>query len=234
MMPPTRCPARLRRLIAQANEKSNVQSHPLRLILRALHAWRQNKGPETLPLELPSQVTINLTDYSVTVRNELDLALKEVYPPSKIDLIRVCRICNDLFWAGRADKVVCDKHVELWRKRENRRKEKKRETEAKQVQASKQKQEEAKKTLSEMSRTAISVIRAVMRSPYPRLFEYIDHLSSAELRNSDELVRSTKVVRQTMNKLVRDGYLEYSESAERRNDRYDPTQKLRDLWADLE
>src|SRR5690349_3308241 len=104
-MPPTPCPARLRRLIAQANEKPIDPSHPLRLILRALRDKKQNKGPDTVPLQSTSRVTINLNDYSVTVHNELANALRDIDPPDKINLIRECQSCSHLFWAGRVDKV---------------------------------------------------------------------------------------------------------------------------------
>ncbi len=130
-MPPKLCPPRLRRLIAEANEKPIDTTHPLRLILRALKDKSQNKGPDTLPLPSMSLVTINLTDYSVTVRNELALALKEIYPPNRINLIRECRKCSLLFWAGRVDKVVCDKHTEQWRKSKQRIKQKAEQAQAK-------------------------------------------------------------------------------------------------------
>lgn len=84
----------------------------------------------------------------------------------------------------------------------------------------------------------MSVIRAIMVSG-ARKFGTIDVESWHDFDKDDLLPRSTLVVRRVTHKLHKDGYLDYFESAERRDrfgfsieDRYYPTQKLIDLWAD--
>jgi hypothetical protein len=230
-MPPKVCPHHLRRLINEANDQPSGE-HPFRQILKAFQAKRQGKSQPSVAVKSASLVTVNLTDYSVRIRSELDLALHEIHLPNLVNLVGECPVasCGHLFWKGRADKKTCDEHVELWRKRKHRRDKKQRETEAKRT----HRKEEATKTISQMSPTALAVIRAIMGvSERPRLFWEIDWWVAYEHREGGEVVRSTKVVRQTINKLARDGYLTYSESAESDEDRYEPTPKLVNLWAEI-
>src|SRR5205085_8858866 len=86
----------------------------------------------------------------------------------------------------------------------------------------------------------MSVIRAIMVSG-ARKFSTIDGTSWHEFFDDGRVPRSTRIVRLTTHKLFKDGYLEYYESAERRDrygfsndDRYYPTKKIKDLWADSE
>jgi hypothetical protein len=178
-------------------------------------------------------------DYSFRIRNELASALEDIDPPDLIDRIRECPVsyCGELFWAGRtgrAGKKACNKHVDLWRKRENRKDIKQRKSAA----ASKRRKEEATKTLDQMNRTALSVISAIIVSGAHK-FSTIDGESWHDFYHDDLLPRSTLVVRRVTHKLHKDGYLDFYESADRRdrygfspNDRYYPTQKLIKLWND--
>ena len=181
-MPSKPCPRLLQRLIDRANESS--KPHALTLILRAIQDRRQNKGPETVVVESISQVTINLTDYSVTVRNELDLALREIDPADKIDLIRECRVCGHLFWAGRVDKEVCGKHAELWRKRNQRQKKEEEKAKATQLAI----EAERRKVLKTLSRTAAAVLNAIILDGN-RVFHRIDNEAAVELKENPSVRR---------------------------------------------
>jgi hypothetical protein len=206
-----------------------------REVLRAIHGYRQNKkGQDTYVANLPSTITISLADYSSHIRNDLASALADIDPPDLIERIRECPVlhCQRLFWAGRDDKKACDKHVGLWRKRENRKEIKKRESAA----DAKRRNADATKTLEGMTRTARSVIRAIMDKSASDFYA-IDGESWHEFFDDGRVPRSKRVIRLVTHKLYKDGYLEYHESAERRdrygfsdNDRYYPTQKLIDLW----
>jgi hypothetical protein len=236
-MPPTPCPERLRKLIDRVNKEAGDEAHVLRKILSEIQKKRQNsKGQDTYVATLPSKITINLIDFSSDIRNELASALADIDPPDLIDRIRECPVshCGDLFWAGRAGKKACDKHVDLWRKRENRKDIKQRKSAA----ATKRRKQDATNTFDEMNRTAQSVIRAIMVSA-ARQFSTIDNESWHDFYNDDLLPRSTLIVRRVTHRLYKDGYLDFHESADRRNrygfspnDRYYPTQKLIDLWND--
>ncbi|MEA2205189.1 MAG: hypothetical protein QOE77_1965 [Blastocatellia bacterium] len=226
----------MRRLIKRVNEQPTSEPNPLKQLLKAFHAKKQGKGLPSVAVTSLSQVTVNLADYSVRVRSELELALQEIDLPNMVDLIRECPVatCGRLFWVGRSDKTACDEHGELWRKRENRRDKKERKSEAKRTESLNRREEEAKKALGEMSKTAMAIIRVIMGvSERPRLFWEIDWWVAYQHREGGEVIRSTKVVRQTINKLVKDGYLTYAESAEADEDRYEPRQKLVDLWPEL-
>lgn len=233
-MPPKACPLHFQRLIDRFNEQPS-ESNPIKQILRAFRDNKQGKSTDIVTVKGLSQITINLVDFGITLRDELELALLEIDLPNLVDLIRECPVsyCGRMFWVGRDDKRACDKHVGRWRQREYRRNKKEKEAEAEQAEAANRKGEKAKEALSELSPTAIEVIRAIMRPERPRLFWDIDWWVAYGHRQSSEVVRSTHVVRQTITKLVRDGYLMYSESAEPEEDRYDPTQKLIDLWVEI-
>lgn len=227
-MPPKRCPVRLQRLIDRANESS--KPHALTLILRAIQDRRQNKGPETVVVESMSQVTVNLTDYSVTVRNELDLALAEIDPPDKIDLIRECRVCGHLFWAGRVDKVVCNKHAEQWRKSKQRSKKK-----ADEAKAEKEATErKIKKELEGMSNTAVAVLNAIVFAG-ERVFYKIDFKAWEELDENPSVRRvpNRRIVRRTLTMLVDRGYLTHEEQGDPLDDYYLPRKKLLDYWDEV-
>lgn len=231
-MPPTPCPERLRKLIERLNKESGDEARVLRLILSEVEKRRQGKGQDTYVVNLPSTITLSLTDYSFHIRNDLADALADIDPPELIQRIRYCPVCNDLFWAGTSRKKACDKHGDRVRKANNRRDINQR----KKAAATKSKKQEATKTLAGMNRTAQSVIRAVMVAK-ARKFGTIDVESWHDFYDDDLLPRSTLVVRRVTHKLHKDGYLDYFESAERRDkygfsteDRYYPTQKLINLW----
>jgi DNA-binding MarR family transcriptional regulator len=244
-MPPKACPPYMRRLLKRLNELQPSEPNPLKLLLKALQENKQGKGGDTVTVKSPSEVTVNLVNFRVSVRSDLELALQDVDNdlPNLVDLIRECpeSTCGQLFWAGRSDKKACDKHIGLLRKRRNRQDIKNREkqkeadakADAKRVEA-KRRKEKATKTFEAMTVTARSVIRAIMGQG-ARSFGEIDYEHWQEFYKGGKLPRSTQVVSRVTHKLHKDGYLDYSESAdERRLDRYDPTQKLRDLWAEID
>jgi hypothetical protein len=234
-MPPTHCPERLRKLIERLNRQGGDEARVFKEILHTIQKLRQNKtGQETYAVKLQSTITINLVDYTSHIRNDLADALGDIDPPELIERIRECPVahCGHLFWAGREDKKACDKHGDRVRKTNNRQDINQRKSAA----AAKSRKQDAAKTLDQMNRTALSVIRAIMESG-AREFGVIDATSWHEFFDDGRVPRSTLIVRRTTHKLFKDGYLEFHESAERRDrygfskwDRYYPTQKLIDLW----
>jgi hypothetical protein len=248
-MPPKACPPYMRRLLKRLNELQPSEPNPLKHLLKALQENKQGKGGDTVTVKNPSEVTINLVSSRITVRSDLELALQDVGDdfPNLVELIRECpeSTCGRLFWAGRSDKKACDEHIGLLRKRRNRRDIKNREkqkkadakADAKRVEAE-SRREKATKTLAQMNRTRLSVIRAIMVAGVREFWE-IDGYSWHDFNNDDLLPRSMLVVRRVTHKLHKEGYLDFRESAERRDkrgfsleDRYSPTQKLIDLWND--
>jgi hypothetical protein len=231
------CPERLRRHIKRLNQESGVEAQHLRLILQAIqNAQQNNKDPEPYVVKLPATVTVDLTDFRFHIRTSLTDALSAIDPPELIERIHECPVCRDLYWAGRKDKKACDKHVDRWRKRQNRRDIEQRETAA----ATEQRKQEARETLAAMTTTARSVIRAIMVSE-ARLFSDIDGACWHQFYNDERVPRSTEIVRNVTQRLYKDGFLDYHESAERRDrrgfsveDRYTPTRKLIDLWNDAD
>lgn len=231
-MPLKACPHHVRRLINRLNEQQSGQPNPLKQILKAVRDKEQGKSPDTVPVKTLSEITINLIDFRIRVRTELELALLEIDLPNIVDLIRECPVesCGRLFWAGRNDKVACDDHVELWRRRKNRQKEKEeRLNDGKQATEHKHAQlkEEAVKRLS---RTAVALLNSIVIHGN-RIFWMIDNQAYDELKQIPRFrVPQRYVIRRTLTMLVDRGYLRYLERAERHEDRYEPRQKLIDLW----
>ena len=246
-MPPKACPLYMRRLIDRLNQLPPSDPNPLKQLMKALQVRGQGKGTDTVTVKALSEVTINLVNSRVNVRSELELGLQEIDLSDLLNLIGECPepTCGRLFWRGRADKPACDKHIGLLRQRRNRRDKKAREAEARRVTTeaeregiAKRKKREATQTFDAMNRTAQAVIRAVMVSKVHK-FTLIDGAAWHDFYDDDLLPRSTLVVRRVTHKLHKDGFLDYFESAERRDkngfspdDRYYPTQKLIDLWND--
>jgi hypothetical protein len=229
-MPPTRCPRRLQRLIDRANKQSTSESDALREILRAVQRKRQNKGPDTHAVDLVSTVTINLIDYRITTRNELASALKEIDPPDKIHLIRECQVCSHLFWAGRVDKVVCDKHAESWRKNKQRGSQR-----ADQARATKEAAErKIKDELKGMSRTAVALLNAIVIGRQ-YIFHAIDNEAYIYLKQSPLVRRvpNDRIVRRTLKMLVDREYLSHEPRGNPKEDRYFASKKLLDHRADI-
>ena len=233
-MPPAPCPERLRTLIERVNREGGDEAHVLKLILAEVEKRRQGKGQETYVAKLQSTITINLTDYTSHIRNELADALADIDPPDRIERIRYCPVCNCLFWAGTSRKKACDKHGDRVRKANNRRDIKRRQVSA-DVQ---RRREEATKTFDAMKKTAQAVIRAIMDRGADT-FGAIDAIVWNWSYDDGEVPRPILTVRRVTHKLYKDGYLEYHESADLRDergfsrlDRYTPTQKLIDLWND--
>jgi len=212
------------------NERPVNEADPLRLILRALQDKRQNRGLATLAVQSQSQVTINLTDYKVTVRSELAFALSEVNPPEGMHLIRECPVCRWVFWAGRDDKKTCDKHAEKERKRKQRQNKK---AEAKQ-QAAERKDAELKKALHGLSRTAIALLNAIVIGG-KRTFNKIDFAAWKELDDDPSVQRVPpfRIVRNTLNMLVKRGYLDHVPKDDPDHDLYIPEPRIMKAWSEI-
>lgn len=230
-MPPKPCPPRLKRLIKRVNAGSADEAHALRQILRAFHARRQNKGADTIAIQSLSEITINLTEYKVTVVSELAKALDEIDSWRVVDSIRECvhPTCSQIFWAGRADKEACDKHAQQWRKTRQRRKERENQAEA----HARREEAQLKRTITRLSPTAHAVISAIMANQ-KRVFLNIDDSAASYLYGTVLHVPSRYIVRQTLTMLVRRGYLDYFEDVNHNEDRYSPRQKLIDLWSSMQ
>jgi hypothetical protein len=229
-MPPKPCPPRLRRFINHVNEQPLNPPHVLRQILHAIQDRKQNKGPDTLPVESLSIVTVNLTNYSIEVRNDLANALKEIDPPTRIDLIRECSVCSLLFWAGRDDKKACDKHAGYLRK--------KRQRQTKKEQTDKQKLErkdaQRKKPLKALSHTAVAVLNSIVIHGN-RLYHDIDDAAALELKQNPAVQRvaNRRIVRQVLTMLVDREYLTHSLGKNANYDIYEPAQQLAKDWTEL-
>jgi len=203
----------------------------LRSILRALRHRQLNIGADTFAVESPSSVTINLVDYTVTVRSELAIALREI-EPSSLDLIRDCLKCRRLFWAGRIDKKVCDKDAGNWRKAKQRRRQRAEGRQAEQDAAERQHAQVKAEAAKRLSRTAVAVLNAIVIEG-KRIFLEIDVAAWRELKANPLVQRppNPHIVRRTLTMLVRRGYLRHIERAgQPRKDRYEPRQKLINLW----
>lgn len=203
----------------------------LRSILRALRHRQLNLGADTFAVESSCTVTLNLVDYNVTVRSELALALKEI-DPNSFDLIRDCLKCRRLFWAGRIDKKVCDKDAGKWRKARQRQRLKAEGRQAEQDAAERQHAQLKAEAVNRLSRTAAAALNAIAIEG-KRIFWEIDDAVWRELK-ADPLVRrvpNAHIVRRTLTMLVTRRYLRHIERAgQPRKDRYEPRQKLIDLW----
>jgi hypothetical protein len=142
-----------------------------------------------------------------------------------MDFIRECPVCNNLFWAGRVDKVACNKHSEQWRKSKQRVKQKQNQEQA-EKEASERK---IKKELAGMSRTAVAILNAiVVNNQY--VFHAIDNEAYIYLKQSPLVRRvpNERIVRQTLKMLVQRGYLEHEERGNPKKDRYFALKKLLD------
>lgn len=229
-MPPKSCPLHLQRLIDRENALPASDPHPLRQILKAFRARRQNKGPETVAVQSLSDATINLIDCTVTVRNDLALAFGDIDSPDTVDLIRACATCGDLFWAGRADRWTCSRHLMQWRQKEYRRKKKQSQAETKRERTEAQK----RKTIASLSRTAVALITAIMVGGY-RVYWEIDNQACYYLRQIPvKKVPSNRIVRRTLTMLVKQGYLTYSPNVDPTEDRYEPDDELTDFWREIQ
>lgn len=231
------CPERLRKYIRRLNQESGVHAQHLKLILQAI----QDKQTEYVA-DLSSKVTIDLTTFDYRISNDLTEILRAVDPPELIARIRECKavvkrkICGDLFWAGRDDKKACDKHGGRVRQKKHRRDIKSRKFAA-DIQRRK---DEATKTFDAMTTTKRSVIRAIMVKDAREFWE-IDGACWHQFNDDGRVPRSTWFIRNSTHRLYKDGYLEYAESADKKDrrgfspyDRYTATPKLTDLWNDAD
>jgi hypothetical protein len=230
------CPPLLKKLIKRVNSSKSGENDALRLIARAFAAKRQKKRIHTVAVQTSTEIIISLQDGTFRATNELIQALDEIESPNHIELIRECRRCPVVFWAGRADKEACDKHLVAWRKQRQRAKALKAET-----QRQKKKALLANKPLrwSKRSNTTKAVISAIMNQR--RVFWRIDNWVVSELRwQLKAPVTNRRIVRQCLNALVKEDFLTYhphpqdEDSDEPRDpleDRWAPTQKLRNRLA---
>ena len=238
---PTPCPSRLKELIDLANLDPNGETRSyLHAIARAFRAKRQKKSaPKTIEIPLSQPLSISTADGVVTsLPHDLVIALNQIDPPSGIDMIRECPKCLELFWAGRKDKEACARHADALRKQAKR-------LSLKQRQADREKnlarRKEKRIRFSKLSNTAWAVIGAIM-GQY-RVFWRIDSQVAFSLQMDDKRPPNRLIVRNCLDKLVKDGYLTYhphpqdEDSDEPRDpleDRWAPTQKLKNQLADIE
>jgi len=181
---PTPCPSRLKELIALANLEpdSEALTH-LRAIAQAFRAKRQKKtkASASVQIELKQTIKVLLADGTVeTSRDELELVLAQIEPPSKIDLIRECPKCREIFWAVRADKEACDRHTAAWSKQEWRRKTK--EKEAKRAKERERRAKSPSRTDKPLSLTSKIILEAIANQNH--LFSSIDYYCFWELNRS--------------------------------------------------
>ena len=189
---PTPCPSRLKELIALANLEpdSEARKH-LQTIARAFKARRQRKAdaPRFIRIKLQQTITVILDDGTIeTPRGELELALAEIEPASKIGLIRECPKCLEIFWAGRSDKEACGKeactrYADALRKRGKRRKD--REVEAERNRKLAERIQRRPKEPFELNKTMATILDAI--DDQRRTFDKIDwfcwaHLGKAYLK----------------------------------------------------
>lgn len=211
------------------------EAGPLRQIRRAFQERKRGRGWKTFVVSFPSEVTIDLTDCDVTVKNELVLAFADIKSPGMVDLIRDCPSCGDLFWAGRDDKVACSKHAGKWRKKEERRRKKLSQAEAERERSEAQR----RKIVNRLSHTAVAVINAIMARG-KRVHWEIDNWACYDLiqqRDAGNIqmdrIPNNRTVRQILAKLVREEYLSYQPDVDPTEDRYEPEDELLNLWNDI-
>ena len=239
-MPIAPCPERLRKRIKRLNQESSVTTQQLKQILRDISSARaHNSRRRSHVLTLPSTVTIDLDRFTFRVSNELTDVLTDIDPPELIERIRICPVCDDLFWAGRSGKTgkkACDKHVVVLRQREYRQAKKKR----KEAADAEKRKKEAWETLFAMGTIKLAVIRAIMDDG-PNTFGAIDVRVWQRRDDAGERPIRRTAVRKVAHELYKAGFLEYRESADRRDacgfsrfDRYPPTVKLHNLWRDAD
>jgi len=180
---PTPCPSRLKELIALANLEpdSEARKH-LQAIARAFKAQRQRKpkAPASIKIEIKQTITVLLGDGTIeTPRDEVELALDQIEPAIKIDLIRECPRCLEIFWAGRDDKEACTKHSDALRKREKRRRDKEK---AEKAAKAKARRATAKSRFAKpLSKTSETILEAI--ADHQHTLESIDNHCFHELRH---------------------------------------------------
>lgn len=222
----TPCPSRLSVLIKRANSRPG-ETNALREIARAFRAKRLGKGKRSIKIESRSEVKITLEDGSVKVTDALALALDQIEPASRIDRIRECPICSQIFWAGRSDAEACPKDSATHRKREQRRRVKKaKEQRAKTRTRRKEKQTEELK----LSITTATICDAIF-ARYQRTERILDycysHLRKGAYGVGSGIYRGATIHR-GIKLLVEAGYLNPGEEQEEtKNRHYAPTEKLK-------
>lgn len=217
---PTPCPSRLKELISRANQEPypEVRKH-LQAIARAFDARRKGKAdaPSSIQIETKRTMTVILGDGTVEIpRDELELALDQIEPPSNIDRIRECP-CTDIFWASRSDKVACDRHTVAWSKREWRRKAREKAEQRAKAQAERQRQRAERPF--ELTITTAAILDAIFDNI--RRFSKIDWYCWAYLDKHYLAVN----VKPSLDLLVAAGFLSCTE--QQKENWYFATEKLK-------
>lgn len=223
-MRPAPCPSLLKELIKRANARPLEESEPLRLIARPFRAKRKAKRKRrTVKIESRNVITISLEDGRVSATDALTLALDQVDPASKIDLIRECQICSQIFWAGRSDSEACARHAERWRKREQRRK--KGERDAKRASSRAKRKERRADRPVRISRTSSAILAALANRC--RFWKTIDDYCYSELRATrrHEGKYRTATVKRCLGMLLDLGFVTCADTTPK-NPYYAPTEKI--------
>jgi hypothetical protein len=203
-------------LIALANLEpdSETRKH-LISIARAFRAKRHGEKRLSAFVQIDSVFTIkvHLAGRLSTAHDDLALALKEFEDSeTRIDLVRECPICSDIFWAGRSDKEACDRHATRWRKQEQRRREKiKTEQRAK---ARVRRATSKRRIERPLSRTSMLILEAIANQLH-RFKTIDDHVymkmhTSRWVRKTDPLYRTATVIR-CLKLLADAGYIDRTE-----------------------
>jgi hypothetical protein len=224
---PTHCPSRLKELLDLANLDPNGETRSyLQTIARAFRAKRQKQSaPKTIEIILSHTLRISTADGEVSApTHDLLLALNQIEPPSSIGLIRECPKCLELFWAGRKDKEACTRHADALRQKAKRHRVKQREAEREKRTA---KRKDKRVKFSELSSTAWEVIQAIMNQY--RVFYRIDREVAFRMQGGRTQVPSSRIVRNCLNSLVKDGLLDYYPHEPEDED--EPRDPLEDRWA---
>lgn len=227
---PTPCPPRLRRLIERVNQDAGDEPRILREIVTAIQKRRHDaNAASTYEYKTESAITVNLDEITATTQSKMETtirtALLAIDPPDLVDRVHKCPVCPDLFWASTSLKKACDKHGERVKQANYRRK---------------KRENEARKTLLAMGAEKLAVIRAVMDDG-PNTFGAIDARVWQRCNESGEHPIHRSAVRKAAHELYKAGFLDYRESADRRDacgfsrfDRYPVTVKLDNLWRDAD
>lgn len=215
-MKPTPCPSRLKELITLANLEpdSETRKH-LRAIADIFRARRRGdkRPPAFVQIDSIFTVKVYLDGRLTTAHADLAVALKEVeHAETRIDLIRECPVCSEIFWAGRSDKEACDRHAARWRKQEQRRREK---IKAEQRTKARVRRATSKGRIEKpLSRTSMLILEAIANQLHR--FDTIDYYVyrkmhiSRWVRRSDPLYRTATVIR-CLKLLADSGYIDRTE-----------------------
>jgi len=231
---PTPCPSRLKELIALANLEpdSEARKH-LKAIADAFRAKRKKQKPLPNAVQIAIELTfyVSLDGVITALPNEIHQTLDEIdREGARIELLRACAVCTEIFWAGRGDREACTRHAARWRQQEKRRRDKvTKEKRAKE--RVRRQQQKAEKPLK-FSITTATICDAIFE--HNRTTETIlDHCYIQLHKGSYSIISgvySGATVHRGIKLLVDAGYLNPGELQEEKQNRYyAATEKLKRL-----